>query len=177
MRELPPINIIFLHHGIATAFKAQFPECRVDFYGRPGERIETPAIYFELDGFERLTDIGTDQLEVQLQFSATVIESYKRRGLLDVRILALAVAQFVHGNRWGHPVSPGHVTSAAPTEFSGPMDAYESWRIEWTQSALLGENIWEESGGRDIQPFVSWAPRIGVPHKADYVPIGGEVSV
>ncbi len=171
--NLPEINLTELHESIASGLKIQFPGCTVDYYSRPGEQIKTPAIFFELEGIGSADphDIGTEQLEAELRFSAEVIVTYKQKGLLGVRLLALGVAKFVHGNRWGHPVSPGQFVDAAPEAFSGSMDAYESWRVSWTHTALLGKNIWEEIGIIPDQVLVSEIPHVGIFHEPRYIQI------
>jgi len=171
--KLPEINLIELHDSIASGFKTKFPDCAVDYYSRPGEKIITPAIFFELENGVPANphDTGTEQLEMELKFSAEVIVAYKQGGLLGVRLLALALARFVHGNRWGQLVGRGQFSETIPETFSSPMDAYESWRVSWTHTAFLGKSIWEESGIVPEQILVSTSPRIGIPHKPDYVAV------
>jgi hypothetical protein len=173
MNNLTEINLTELHGSIASGLKTKFPNCAVDYYSRPGEKIITPAIFFELENGIPANphDTGTGQLEIELKFSAEVIVAYKQGGLLGVRALALALARFVHGNRWGQPVGRGQFSEAIPETFSSPMDAYESWRVSWSHTAFLGNNIWEEDGNVPKQILVSTAPRIGIPHEPDYVAV------
>ena len=95
--NIPAVNLTDLHAAMKTALAAAFPGVDVDYYDRPGVKLPTPSIRFALDGFSPAepSDTGTEQLEGKLRFTAEVATSYKAGKKLAVRILALAVAEFV----------------------------------------------------------------------------------
>jgi hypothetical protein len=154
MSANPQVNIVTLHEKIKEALAAQFPDCTVDYYPRPGDKITTPAIFIELDEVpcEDPPDIGTDQTPVNLMFNAYCVEDYKAGKKLVVRTLAIAVLAFVNSNKWTCPVKGGKAIGAFPDNFHGKKHAagdteeYECMRVEWQHEALLGTDAWEFSG-------------------------------
>ena len=163
----PEINLTNLHAAMKTAFLAAFPGVSVDYYDRPGEKLTVPAIRFELEQIAPANpyDTGTEQLEVELRFSAECVSTYKQGGKLGVRLLAAQVAKFVQGNRFSSPLSPGRFASATPETFS---EEYETFRVEWSHTAFLGASIWDGAGVVPTQIFLGIAPYIGVPNEPYY---------
>lgn len=156
-----------------SAFIAQFPNTTVDYYIRPGVKILAPAIYFELESIDPCSpeDIGTNQLQAELTFSAKVICTYKQGQKLAVRLLSAAVAQFVHKNRFGQPVTPGVFQSSVMEDFHTHDEEYESWRVNWKHEALLGDNIWDGDGITPQIIMLGFDPNIGPGYEADYYQI------
>lgn len=177
------INLTTLHEAIKTALAAQFPSVTVDYYNRPGVKVPAPAIFFELESIDPATpsDMGTEQLEVLLTFSANVICTYKAGQKLAVRLLAANLAKFVHKNKFGQAVTPGIFTGSVMESFSAPEDEYESWRVSWTHTALLGVSYWESftdgdvseapNGGVPQSLMLGFSPDIGPAHINDYVEV------
>ena len=143
-----PVNIDTLHTNIITALRAQYPTCTVDDYPRPGDKITTPAIFIELDDIQAddPADIGSEQTPVTLRFNAYVIHDYRAGKKRAVRTLAAAVLQFVRGKRWSVPVGAGMPIAATPDRFQGSTQEYETMRVEWEHEALLGTDVWIDSG-------------------------------
>ena len=163
----PEINLTTLHANIKTAFVAAFPGVSVDYYDRPGEALTVPAIRFELEQFGPANpyETGTEQLEVELRFSAECVATYKQGGKLGVRLLAAQVANFVHGHRFSSPISAGRFLGSTPETFS---EEYETFRVEWAHTAILGASVWDVSTVTPTQVFLGVAPYIGVPNEPLY---------
>lgn len=170
-----PVNLTNLHTTIKSQIETQFTDIStVDSYIRPGEKIMTPAILFELTGIDpsNPSDIGTDQLVVILRFSAYVIFAKETPGyLLLARVLSSSLMAFINKKRFGEQIMPAQIVNCEPDDFSPQLETYYAMRIDWTHEAVLGENVWD---GSDIVPteiYFSIVPYIGIPHKPDYVKV------
>lgn len=148
---IPTTNIDDLHTAIKSQLAAQFPNCTVDFYPRPGEQIATPGILLELEDMPANDpdDIGTEQLAVSLNFNAYVVLSYKAGKKRNLRSLAGSVMAFVRGKRWEQPVGAANVVGAYPDTIGGREDDYEVMRVEFSHEALLGVDVWEADQLKD----------------------------
>jgi len=153
MMNLPSVDIVTLHAAILTGLKDRFPTLlEVDHYPRPGEMIQTPAVYIELESFDadEPPNTGTMQLPVTLNFVAYAVCDYKLGSKLTVRTLAIALAAFINQQKWGQPVSAALVRQGGPdymrAKLPNSAPEYEVMRVEWTHEALLNENIWADEG-------------------------------
>lgn len=170
----PSVDLDQLHDAIIAALAAQFPTATVDDYPRPGERIATPGILLELDDMpaEDPDDIGTEQLPVVLNFAAYIVHDYKAGKKRAVRKLAAAVMTHIRGKRWGVPVGAATVGGAYRDKIEGRENDYEVMRVEFSHSALLGTDIWQESGPMPVEAYASRSPEIGPDHVDDYELVG-----
>lgn len=169
------IDLAALHTKIAEKLNAKFGANvkTIAAYSRYIDKLDVPAITFELDSIEAAdpSDIGTQQLQVDLRFSASLIYSYKSGNKFAVRLMAANFAAFLQGQRWGMPVTPARFIAATPQEFDPENPEYETWRIEWQHTCLLGETVWPVGGPLPSDIRGSWVPKIGIPHEPDYLPI------
>lgn len=165
-----PVNLDTLHAAIRTQLAAAFPSAAVEFYTRPGDRIPTPAIHFELEEItaDDPDDIGTEQLAVTLRFNAYAILSYKTPNKLALRSLAASLMAVIRGKRWGQPVGAANVLGAFPDQIDGQPEDYEVMRIEFEHEALLGTDVWP-GGELPTEVYLGFAPEIGPEHEDDYV--------
>ena len=159
----PAINLDTLHDAIRDALATQFPDARVEFYDRPGDRIATPAILLELEDIPVMDpdETGTEQLPVFLNFNAYVVLDYKAGKKQAIKTLAASVMAFVRGKKWGQPVFPASVVGAFPDVIAGREDAYEVMRIEFQHEALLGPDIWTEDGIMPWKVYLGISPLVG----------------
>ncbi len=164
------VDLVALHGGIKATIAANFPDAAVDCYARPGEQIPLPGIFFELDSFDADDphDIGTEQFACVLRFSAYVTTTYKSTGKLECRTMGLALAALIRGKKFGQPVGNAKVLGGYPDSFKADGKEYNVWRIEWEQSALVGEDVWKNVGEVPERLFVSYAPFIGPDHIERY---------
>ena len=164
-----PVDLSALHTAIKNALAAQFPTATVDFYSRPGDRVASPSILFELEEIaaEDPDDIGTEQLAVTLRWNAYVVLSYKSPNKLALRALAAAVMAFIRGKRWSQPVGAANVLGAFPDQLDGQPGDYEVMRIEFEHEALLGADVWP-GGSLPLEIYLGHAPDIGPDHEDDY---------
>ncbi len=170
---IPAVDIDALHESIKAALAAQFTDCTVDFYGRPGDRIATPGILLELEDLpvQEPNETGTEQLPVDLNFNAYVVLDYKAGKKQAVKTLAAAVMAYVRGKRWGEPVGAASVIGGFPDAILGKEDAYEVMRVEWQHEAMLGLDIWRlDHEDADGEPL----PETTTVYVADAVPEGAE---
>ena len=166
------VNLTTLHSTIKSQIEAQFPSVQtVESYGRPGEKVLTPAILFELTGIDpdSPSDIGTEQLAVILRFSAYVIFAKETAGyLLQARSLAASLMAFINKKRFGQHIMPAQIVNCEPDDFSPEIETYYTMRIDWTHTAVLGADVWI---GTDILPvnvYLSYVPYIGIPYEPIY---------
>ena len=174
MNDFPPAtDILQLHEAIKASVSLAFPNTFVDFYPRPGEQVQTPAILLEMEEIDSEDDggFGTEQIEVSLKFNAYCLMSYKSGNKLALRSMAACLVTHIHRQRWGVPVGPARSISARQDSFGGPSDEYETMRVEFEHDAILGLSVWDDSGVVPISVFVGEAPKIGPPNIADYTPI------
>lgn len=164
-----PVDLSALHTAIKTALAAQFSAATVDFYSRPGDKIASPSILFELEEIaaEDPDDIGTEQLAVTLRFNAYAVLSYKAGNKLALRALAASLMAFVRGRRWGCPVGAANVLGAFPDRLEGQPEEYEVMRVEFEHEALLGADVWP-GGSLPLEVYLGHSPLIGPEHELDY---------
>ena len=161
-----PVNLESLHNALIANIAAQFPSLKdCGAYPRIGERIETPAIYIELDAILGQDDAGTEQLPVILEWSAYVVRTYKGVNKFSVRKLAAALMAFLHHKRFGQPIGAIQVGDANPDIFE-PADLkgsnpYECMRVPFTCSAILGNDVWVDEGELPDTVFAGQAPDVG----------------
>lgn len=140
----PTVNIDTLHTAMRDALAAQFDGVTVEFYGRPGDRIATPAILLELEDIQAddPDDIGTEQVPVMLNFNAYAVLDYKAGKKQAVKAFAASVLAFIRGKRWECPVGRAVTVGAFPDVIAGREDDYEVMRVEFSHAALLGLDVW-----------------------------------
>jgi len=186
---LPAIDIAALHEAIKADLRAGFPTTgagavpTIDYYGKQGERITVPAIFFELTAIvpgDESSDIGTEQFNATLEFSAYVLVSYKDsdvKAKLAVRSLVARVLARIRGNRWGIAhITQAEVNGAFPDQFtagpggqgSGVQHSYETWRIDWTHSGLIDVSVWDPVGAVPTEVWVGIDPDTGPPNVLRY---------
>lgn len=159
----PSTNLDALHAAIKTVLAAKYPDATVDFYGRPGDRIQTPAILLELEDIQAQDpdDLGTEQLPAVLNFNAYVVLDFKAGKKQAVKVLAADVATFIRGKRWGCPVGAASVVGAFPDVLAGREEAYEVMRVEFSHEVLLGQDIWTEDGQVPWKVYLGISPLVG----------------
>lgn len=159
MADAQEVDIVALHEAIKSALAVNFPGATVDFYARPGARLGTPGIYFELESIEPSDpdDVGTEQFDAILRFAAYCVHDFKKvddtKARLLVRALASNVIRFVRGKRWDQPVTQATVLGAFPD--SVEIDQNEVQRVEWEHRALIGESVWDPEGDTPTEVYVS----------------------
>jgi hypothetical protein len=168
----PQTNIDTLHENIKAALAEQFEGVTVDFYGRPGDRIVTPAILLELEDIaaQDPDETGTEQLPVVLNFNAYVVLDYKSGKKQAVKTMAAAVLAFIRGQRWSCQVGAASAVGAFPDVVQGREEAYEVMRVEFAHEALLGADIWAADGEGNMawKVYLGISPLIGPGNEEHY---------
>ncbi len=176
------INVNEAHEAIVVKLKEAFPTCFVGDYRREEGAVKAPALALELAHVEPgERDPGTGQLEVTFRWVVYPLLHFKTRNAArEVAALVCAVAKFVHGNRFGLPVSAAKFIGGYPEDFKPTKDGYEEWRVEFEFGGLLGESVWDDAGVTPQTVYLSYSPLIGADHEADYQevkeinPVGGQ---
>ena len=176
MSNTPTFDLATLHASIKSEITDAFPNLKsVDSYPRAGEKISTPAIYFELDSIDVMSpsDMGTEQVMVSLSFNAYCVMSYKGTGKLAVRTLAAQFMQWVKGRRFSQSIGVAQPASADPDRLVGDAgNEYEVFRVSWThEPAFLGESVWDYSGVVPTEVYLGFDPLTGPEHIEDYTKI------
>ncbi|WP_419779825.1 hypothetical protein [Maridesulfovibrio sp.] len=164
------IDIEKAHDDIVAALKKAFPTCSVGDYRREEGAVKAPALALELAHVEPgAKNPGTGQLEVTLRWEVYPLTHFRTNNAArKVAALVCAVAKFVHGNRFGLPVSAAKFVGGFPEDFKPSKDGYEEWRVEFEFEALLGESVWDDDGITPQTVYLSHSPLIGEAHVDEY---------
>jgi hypothetical protein len=173
-----------VHAGIVSAISAKFPDLQtVEAYRLDRKSLKVPACLVELTDWDTRVDPdpGTEQLAVMARFEARFIMSFRQGAAnpkLEVRKLAAAFAAFAKFQRWGCPIGPAEILSAAPDDFDPELDQFEVWCVEWQQIIHLGASVWEmPPDWIPTEVYLGFAPDIGPEHIDDYIgPLTGSIE-
>lgn len=176
--EVLGVDIEAMHTAIAAQIAAAFPAFRtVEFY-RDDESLAgmlTPALLLEMSEAEPSPefDPGTEQWSTLLRFEAhLILADVSGITQIELRKAATALASWLNLRRWSSITSgPCMVIACEPDELAPQVDGFGQWRIEWTNHALIGVSVWDNSGGVPESCY-SFVPRIGLAHEPEYVPFG-----
>jgi len=164
-----------VQQAITAAIAAQFPAVQtVEAYRENRRSLPTPAILLELEEFEAAPDEdpGTEQLAARCRFVARIVIGFRTADAeREIRRLSAALAAFVHRNRWGLPVEPAEVLTAAPDAFDAELDQFVVWSVEWQQIVHLGATVWTAEGEIPTTILTSWDPEIGPENEDEYEPL------
>lgn len=168
------IDIEAAHTSIEAAIREAFPSfATVGGYDEAKKVIKCPAAFLEMTSMEPGDDPGTDQLAIRMRWEIFLLlrfnsKSVKKSVAREIRTIVGAVSHFVHGNRFGLPVSPAQFVGAYPDEFSPKSGTYEEWRIDFEIAGYLGESVWDGEGVMPETVMLSHSPIIGLDHESDY---------
>lgn len=142
------LNVDAWHEAIIAAIQGAFPQLRtVSAYPRESGKIMTPACFVSLVDCQPSRDPGTSQVEFVARWEALVVLGFKdEQAKRSVRALALDLGRYIYGQRWGVACGPARLEGVQPDAFSPELDQYETWRVDWTQDFMLGENQWKDTG-------------------------------
>ncbi|WP_320169952.1 hypothetical protein [Maridesulfovibrio sp.] len=173
------INIIEAHTSIVADLKTAFPSCSIGDYRRENGAVKAPALALELAEIEPgEKNPGTGQLEATFRWVVYPLIHFKTKDAArKVAALVCAVAKFVHGNRFGLPVSAAKFIGGYPEDFKPAKDGYEEWRVEFEFSGYLGESVWDDAGITPQTVYLGYSPLIGAAYKADYQEVEGIEAV
>lgn len=141
------INLDTFHDSILERIAAQFPDFQeVKDYPRAVDKVPTPACYVMMTEANPAADPGTDQLKLTLRFEALVIYGFKaEKSKRSVRAAAVDLALFIKNQRWGAFCGPATIEGIQADGFSPELDAYNVWRVDWTQDAYVGPSVWDDT--------------------------------
>jgi len=167
------VNIEQLHTDIKNTIRAMYPSTSVptvDFYSRVNSKVIAPAIFFELMNVTGVGTSTTDQLDCVFKFSAYCIYPYNApNAILSARVLACSLASKINGNRFGHTMGASQVTLIEPAEFDAENQQYETMRVEWEQTGLLGASVFDPDGSvAPTEIYMGIAPDTGIENISKY---------
>lgn len=175
------VDLDQLHTEILQKLRVQFPTFKlIEFYRDEEERRapgiqELPALFLDLTGFdiEDDTDKGTGQLALLARFEARVIDSFsQKKAKINVRKLATGLAYYIFKNKFftgikNKGVGASIVDAIVEDAFFPELDRFEVWRVDFTTSIVIGDNIWADEG---VTPTLVYnvSPDIGLGHEDKY---------
>lgn len=174
------LTIDDIHAAITGQLAAAFHEFQtVGDYERQKGRINVPAAFLNLESFEPCDDgdgeDGTERLVVNLRWELRVLlgppgASNER----TARGLAVNLAKWIQGNRFGLTISPARFLRAESDKFTPELDHYTPWLVEFEQFARLGASVWDNDSVAPTTVFVGYAPNTGAAHIDEYVQVSSE---
>jgi len=169
-------DVGLLHDNIAAAVRARFGSrlatvAEYDPVDAHSKTIRTPAVLLELVEIRPAGRATGGRTAVELAWSAHCVLSAATANVQrEVRNFAAQVLRLVAGNRWdlGESVGRPDDLEAFPGAFKPGDKGFESWIVNWKQTAHLGE-VWElPVDGPAVDVFVGEFPYVGTEHQDRY---------
>lgn len=157
-----------LHDAIAAAVRARFGPRLVtvgEYNPVDGDSktVKTPALLLELVEIRPGGRTSGGRTPLELAWSAhCVLSSATDDVQRQVRNFAAEVLRLVDGNRWeqGEAVERATELEAFPGMFKPGDKGFESWVVNWKQTAHLGE-LWQLPVDVAGEVYVAEFPNIG----------------
>lgn len=167
MAQIPKLDLDAYHDAVVAAIKAQFPIFEtVEDYPEDRKAVKTPACLIEIEEMDGddAEDPGTEQQAMKMKIACRIILGLRTPKMRRMaRKLCGDFAAFVRFQKFGMPVGEAHVIGAYQDAFEPSLDQYEVWRLEWSQLAYFGTDVWMPDGSvAPSQVFIGYAPDIGV---------------
>lgn len=109
--------------------------------------ILAPAVFLEVANYGAGDDPATGELALIANIEARiVVDSISENAELACQALAYRVANLVHLNNFGCPISPAKVTGISHDSFKPDLDPYICWLVEWSHQFHVGSSIWDNDG-------------------------------
>lgn len=139
------------------------------------ETFVTPAILVQVDNFDADNEQPANGvLKLLMTTHILIMDSFAEPNIrMNLRKKALAIAAKIHAERFSQSVTPAVIRNVSYDPFDANYDAYETMRIEFTQSAYFG-TIPAPDGVSPENIFVGIAPEIGIPNEDKYKKITQE---
>ncbi|TIH12746.1 hypothetical protein D0S45_17400 [Marinifilum sp. JC120] len=139
--------------------------------GETRERLTVPAAILSFDSFEpdrERSNPGTGQKIISVRWELRVMLDTKDPSHdRAIRRLAADVALWIDGNRFGRGFEARFIRSEED-QFDPRLIRFNPWLIEFQQSYLLGESVWDGEGPVPTEVYGSYVPEIGAAHEEDY---------
>jgi len=170
------IDLDTAHSAILEALKAQFPAFQtVGDYGvfsvKGSNKLKVPAAALYLASFDSQDSgsIATDQLAITARWELRIVLD-KRTQDFERQLCKISadVALWVQGNRFGLPAAPAEFMRAEPDQFDPAVVHLSPWVIEFEQTYLLGQSVWDGSGPVPSAVYVAYEPDTGPEHIDNY---------
>lgn len=171
---MPSYDQMDYHLAVLSTLKKQADWAReIDVYPDTRTELATPALYFDIEGWER-ADAGTEQLNLSMECVIWVVVSRslvtEHTPELYTRKLAEDISQLVEGQTFGLDIEPATFLSAGVDNFDRKLLAYHVWRIDFEQIIPVGRDPYADLPTLK-QIYASQAPDIGAEHQGDYRPL------
>ena len=147
----------------------------VDYYPEIKTEVPAPCAFFSVADWELAGEQSMNgQLSVVLNCELLVVFGIAETSYqLDVRNAAMALCLKIRDNRWGLPVDPAVLSSAAPDAFNPELDSYAVWRIEWRQQIDVGVDQFAGAGVLPSKVLVGYSPDTGLGNEDKYHDVTG----
>lgn len=116
-------------------------------YTLPRGDILAPAVCLEVADYIPGDDPATGELSLVVNMELRIVmdSTIPLAGTI-CQTLATNIANLIHLNCFGLPISPARLKRISRDDFRPDFDAYICWLIEWSHEYHMGSNVWEESG-------------------------------
>lgn len=163
------IEIDAYHEAIRNALQPLFPEIKYwGFYDR-GKDIPMPAVYIQVTDLENTGhSIADGRMQMMMNVQIRLIDDFhKDNARMNIRKLALKIAEACHGNQFGLTITPAEIRSIERDIFDKNYERYDIMVIEFVQSAVFGA-LPEEDIFQASKVFTSIPPDLGQNHEGNY---------
>jgi len=171
--ENESVTIQAYHDAIKSTIEEAFSDKlkEVTYYTIKHGKIHTPSVSIELRDWQPSEDDdGTGMQSWDFSWSAYIFaKSTEKTAKIELRILSMELCQVINDNNFGLYASDAKISTCERDDFSPEWDAYEVFRIDWTQTAKTGVNIWDNKN--KIAPehvLTSISPETGNPYEKHY---------
>ncbi|RYH04126.1 hypothetical protein EU805_01780 [Salipiger sp. IMCC34102] len=158
--------------AVRAGFAERFPGVNVVIAeDAEDDELPVPALVCQISEIEPDPDGDplTGQFPCLVRVQARIVLGRRTPAVrMQTLKLAGAVAAQVHAERFGVKWGAATVIAVEPDEFAPAAARFDVWLVEWVHAARLGDAFELPPEFLPSEVLVSHAPRVGIPHEADY---------
>ena len=139
-------DLIQLHQAILTECEAITGIQTVASEPQRLDQIILPALLVDWVELTPAQDLGTGELMLDSHWEMRFIVSEQQTHSVTMGLLQF-VLRSLYYQRWGlRDVDPLRLKQVTPDHMAPSLQGHHIWLIEWTQTIILGECVWDASG-------------------------------
>jgi len=149
-----------LHVNMIADTQAHFAQQVVtvdDYPENLNSKVNTPAIFFEVETGGQGLDLGDDRVAIKLNLVAHLVLSNDLPNVKrEIVAFASEMFRFVCENFWnlnGKITAPEHI-EIGPSDFKPGKHGFESWYCSWEQTIYLGVSEWAPTDFTPTQVYL-----------------------
>ena len=166
---LPSIEIEAYHEAIKNVLEPLFPD--VKYWGtyETLQEASTPAVLIQVTDFENTYySIADGRMQLMMNVNIRIMDDFHKDNVrMNIRKLALKIAEACHDNQFGLAITPAEIRSIERDVFDKNYGRYDMMVVEFVQSGVFGA-LPEEDIFQASQVMTSFSPDIGAVHEEDY---------